>query len=106
MNEASVQGIVKRIAKRLNKSIEQINLDIFMMFNQEEIKLIKVPINSLYYSVQKILTDELVTEIHAILKHRMEYRLNNFEKLVSVITSKSDPMKIIAEHLGISISKE
>lgn len=101
MKEASVQGIVKRIAKKLNKSIEQINHDIFMMFNQEEIKLIKVPVNVLNYTVEKDLTDELITEIYTIMKIRMENRLKNFEKLVSFISSDSDPIKIIEEHLGI-----
>ena len=101
MKEASVQGIVKRIAKKLNKSIEKINHDIFLMFNQEEIKLAKVPVNVLYYSLQKELTDELIADIHSTLKIRMENRMKNFEKLVSFIQSKSDPIKTIAEHLGI-----
>jgi hypothetical protein len=34
-----------RIAKKLNKSIMQLNHDIFIMFNQVEIKLTKVPVN-------------------------------------------------------------
>ena len=101
MQEASVQGLVKRIAKKLNKSIEQLNHDIFIMFNQEEIKLAKVPVNVLYYSMLKELTDELIEEIHSTLKLRMENRLKNFEKLVSFISSGSDPIKTIAEHLGI-----
>lgn len=101
MEEASVQGIVKRIAKKLNKSIEQLNHDIFLMFNQEEIKLAKVPVNVLNYTMQKELTDELIAEIHDTLKLRMKTRLENFEKLVSFISSKSDPIKTIAEHLGI-----
>lgn len=101
MKEASVQGIVKRIAKALNKSIEQINHDIFIMFNQEEIKLSKVPVNVLNYSISSEFTDELLEEIHSTLKIRMENRLLNFEKLVSFISSKSDPIKTIEEHLGI-----
>ena len=86
----------------MNISIEQINHDIFVMFNQEEIKLTKVPTNVLYYTIQKELTDELIADIHSTLKHRMESRLSNFEKLVSAIKSKSDPIKIISDHLGIS----
>jgi len=101
MKEASVQGIVKRIAKKLNKSIEQVNHDIFVMFNQEEIKLAKAPVNVLNYSIQGQLSGELISEIHSTLKDRMENRLANFEKLVSFISSKSDPIKTIAEHLGI-----
>jgi len=49
MKDASIQGIVNRIAKKLNKSIEEINHDIFVMFNQDEIKLTKVPVNVLNY---------------------------------------------------------
>lgn len=101
MQRSSVQGIVKRIAKKLNKSVEQINHDIFTMFNQEEIKLAKVPINVLNYSIQKEFTEELIEEIHSILKIRMENRMKNFEKLVSFVESKSDPIKTISEHLGI-----
>ena len=100
MEEASVQGMVKRIAKKLNKSIEQISNDIFIMFNQDEIKLIKKPINVLFYTVEKDLTEQLIEEIHETLKIRMENRLLNFEKLVAFIESKSDPIKTIAEHLG------
>lgn len=102
MQEASVQGIVKRIAKKLNKSIEQINHDIFIMFNQEEIKLVKVPVNVFNYSISGELTDELIKEIYSKLKIRMENRMINFEKLVLFIESKSDPMKIISDYLGIT----
>ncbi|MBX9852070.1 MAG: hypothetical protein K2X86_09960, partial [Cytophagaceae bacterium] len=101
MQEASVQGLVKRIAKKLNKSIEEINHDIFIMFNREEIKLEKVPVNVLNYSIEKELSDELIEDIYISLKHRTENRIMNFEKLVSFISSNSDPIKIIAEHLGI-----
>ena len=38
MKVALINDIVNRIAKKLNKSIEQVNYDIFMMFNQEDIK--------------------------------------------------------------------
>jgi ATP-dependent DNA helicase RecQ len=101
MKEASIQGIVKRIAKKLNKSIEQVNHDIFVMFNQEEIKLVKVPMNVLNYSIQGELSEELVNEVYSTLKDRMKNRLDNFKGLVSFIDSKSDPIKTIAKHLGI-----
>ena len=93
--------MVTRIAKKLNKSIEQTNYDIFLMFNQEEIKLTRVPVNVLNYSVNYPLTDEVIDEIHETLKSRMENRLANFEKLVSFIRLKSDPIEIISKHLGI-----
>lgn len=102
MKDASVNGIVTRIAKKLNKSVEQINHDIFMMYNQDEIKIIRVPTNVLNYSVAKDLTDDIIEEIHQTLKLRMENRLLNFEKLVSFINLKSDPIDIISKHLGIS----
>ena len=41
MKVASINGMVTRIAKKLNKSIEQTNYDIFMMFNQEDIKRLR-----------------------------------------------------------------
>lgn len=102
MKDASINGMVNRIAKKLNKSIEQTNYDIFMMFNQEEIKLSRVPVNVLNYSVNYPLTDEVIDEIHETLKSRMENRLANFEKLVSFIKLKSDPIEIISKHLGIT----
>lgn len=102
MKDASINGMVTRIAKKLNKSIEQTNYDIFMMFNQEEIKLSRVPVNVLNYSVNNPLTDEVIDEIHETLKSRMENRLANFEKLVSFIKLKSDPIEIISKHLGIT----
>lgn len=101
MEEASIQGMVKRIAKKLNISIEQINHEIFTMFDNGEIKLVKVPVNVLNYSIIGELTDELVNKIYETIKTRMENRLSNFEKLVSFINSKSDPIKIISEHLGL-----
>lgn len=101
MKDASINGMVNRIAKKLNKTIEQINHDIFLMFNQEEITLSRVPVNVLNYSVAKSLSDELIEDIHQTLKVRMENRLANFEKLVSFITLKEDPIKIITKHLGI-----
>jgi ATP-dependent DNA helicase RecQ len=101
MEGASINGMVIRIAKKLNKSIEQINHDIFMMFNQDEIKLSRVPVNVLNYSIIRPLTDEVIEEIHATLKIRMENRLNNFEKLISFINLKADPIEIISKHLGI-----
>ena len=101
MNDASIKGMLSRIAKKLNKRIEQINYDIFPMFNQEEITLSRVPINVLNYSVNKSLSDELIEEIHQTLQVRMENRLANFEKLVLFITLKEDPIKIISKHLGI-----
>jgi hypothetical protein len=48
------------------------------------------------------LTDEVIDEIHETLKIRMENRLANFEKLVSFIKLKSDPIEIITKHLGIT----
>jgi len=93
--------MVNRIAKKLCKSIEQINHEIFTMFNQEEIKLSRVPVNVLNYSIAQEMTDNLITDIHETLKTRVENRLQNFEKLVSSINSKSDPIKMITEHLGI-----
>jgi hypothetical protein len=102
MKDASINGMVNRIAKKLNKSIEELNHDIFLMFNQEEITLSRVPVNVLNYSVTKSLSDELIEEIHETLKIRMENRLINFEKLVSFISRKEDPIKIITKHLGIA----
>jgi len=102
MKDASINGMVIRIAKKLNKSIEQVNHDIFMMLNQDEIKLSRVPVNVLNYSVTKPLSDELIEEIHDALNRRMENRLNNFEKLVMLINLKSDPIRIISGHLGIN----
>ena len=101
MKDASINGMVTRIAKKLNKSIEQTNYDIFMMFNQEEIKLSRVPVNVLNYSVNYPLTDEVIDEIHETLKSRMENRLANFEKLVSFIQQKADQIEHISKHLGI-----
>lgn len=101
MKEASIQGIVNRIAKKINKNIEQINHDIFVMFNQEKIKLTKAPMNVLNYSIQGELSEELANEIYSVLKDRIENRLGNFEKLVSFINTKSDPIKTISAHLGI-----
>jgi ATP-dependent DNA helicase RecQ len=101
MKDASINGMVTRIAKKLNKSIEQTNHDIFTMFNQDEIKLSKVPVNVLNYSVTQQLSDDEVQKIYNTLKVRMETRLENFEKLISLISQKSDPIKIISEHLGI-----
>ncbi len=101
MKNASLQGLVKRIAKKLNRSIEQINHDIFMMYNQNEIKLVKVPVNVLNYSIEQDITDEIIQELYSSLELKMDSRLNNFEKLVSLIRSKSNPIKIIIDHLGI-----
>ena len=103
MKEASINGMTTRIAKKLNKSIEQINYDIFTLFNQEEIKLSRVPVNVLNYSVNSDLTDEIISNIHETLKSRMNNRLDNFEKLVSFINIKKDPIEIISKHLGIKI---
>ncbi len=102
MKDASINGMVTRIAKEFNKSIEQTNYEIFLMFNQEEIKLTRVPVNVLNYSVNYPLTDDVIDEIHETLKSRMENRLANFEKLVSFIKLKSDPIEIISKHLGIA----
>ena len=101
MKEASLNGMTIRIAKKLNKSIEQINHDIFMMFNQEEIKLSRVPVNVLNYSVTSSLTEQVVDEIYLTLQWRMQNRVENFEKLVSLINFGSDPIEIISKHLGI-----
>lgn len=101
MKDASVNGMVTRIAKKLHKSIEQANHDIFTMFNQDEIKLNKVPVNVLNYTVAGDLSEALIDEIHAALKERVEIRLNNFEKLVQLINQKEEPTRIISEHLGI-----
>lgn len=103
MSEASINGIVKRIAKKLNKSIELINHEIFTMFNQGDIKLIKVPVNDLNYIIQKELADEIIEEIHSTLKFRMENRLLNFEKFVEFVKNKSNPIETIARHLGIEL---
>lgn len=73
-----------------------------MMFNQEEIKLSRVPVNVPNYLVNYPLTDGVIDEIHETLKSRMENRLANFEKLISFINLKSDPIKIISKHLGIA----
>ncbi|WP_347160122.1 RecQ family ATP-dependent DNA helicase [Pontibacter chitinilyticus] len=102
MKEASINGMVTRISKKLNKSIEQTNYDIFTMYNQDEIKLTKAPVNVMNYSVPELLSDDLVEEIHSILKSRVEGRLENFEKLVSFISSESDLVEIIAQHLGVT----
>ena len=101
MKDASINGMVIRIAKKLNRSIEQTNHDIFSMFNQGEMELSRVPVNVLNYSVSYPLTDEIMDEIYENLKIRMDNRLNNFEKLVSFILLKSDPIEIIRNHLGI-----
>jgi len=101
MKEASVNGMVTRIAKRLSKSIEHINHDIFMMFNEDEIKLKRIPINVLYYSVNGDFTDETIKEIHETLKIRMGNRLKNFELMVDMIEKNDDLTKVISNHLGI-----
>lgn len=102
MKNASVNGMVSRISKKLNKSIQEVNHEIFTMFNQNEIKLSRVPMNVLNYSVVGELTDDLVKQIHDALKFRMENRMANFEKLVSFINQKEDPITIITKHLGIA----
>ncbi len=101
MKDASMNGMITRIAKKLSKSIEQVNHDIFIMFNEDKIKLIRVPVNVLYYSVTGDFTDETVEEIYEILKIRMENRLRNFELLVDMIEKKNDLAKMISNHLGI-----
>jgi len=102
MKEASVNGLVIRIAKKLAKSVEQINHDIFVMFNQNEIKLSRVPINVLYYTIDGALSDDVIEEIHDLLKDIMISRLENFEKLVEIINSRTDIVKSISSHLGIN----
>ena len=72
MKDASINGMVNRIAKKLNKSIEELNHDIFLMFNQEEITLSRVPVNVLNYSVTKSLSDELIEEIHENIENKDE----------------------------------
>jgi len=101
MKEASINGLITRIAKKLNKSVEQVNHDIFTMFDQDEITLLKVPVNVLNYSVIGLLSDEVIEEIYNTLKSRMENRLGNFEKLVSLIEKRTDAISIISNHLGI-----
>ena len=90
-----------QIAKKLNESIEQTNHDIFTMYDQDEIVIAQAPTNVLNYSVCDLLSDEAITEIHETLKVRMENRLANFEKLVSFINLRLDPIEIISKHLGI-----
>ncbi|MEI9918961.1 MAG: RecQ family ATP-dependent DNA helicase [Bacteroidota bacterium] len=102
MRDAAINGMVTRIAKKLNKSIEQTNHEIFVMYDHDEIVITKAPINVLNYTVRHPLSDEMVTTIHENLKVRMENRLANFEKLVSFINLRLDPIHIISNHLGIS----
>ncbi len=91
-----------RIAKKLNKSIEQLNYDVYSMFNQGEVNLAKVPVNVLNYLVVDELSDDLVDHIHNVLSERTANRLANFESLIYAISSNSDPMHIIGQHLGIN----
>jgi len=102
MKDASVNGLVSRIAKKLGKSMEQVNHDIFMLFNQDEIKLLRVPVNVLNYAVIMPLSDDTAEAIHAALKARMSNRLKNFEMLAAIINSDSDPIAMISVHLGLS----
>jgi ATP-dependent DNA helicase RecQ len=102
MKEACIQGIVNRIAKKMNKSNEEINHDIFVMFNQNEIKLIKTPVNVLNYSILQELSDKMVAEIYTTIKLKVENRLDNFKKLIECIKS-DEPIRTITEHLGISM---
>jgi ATP-dependent DNA helicase RecQ len=101
MQEASAASIVTQISKKLNKSIELLNHELFMMYTQGEIKLSKVPVNVMNYSVVGALSDELVQDIHSTLEARNQNRLTNFERLVSFISSSNDPVKVISEYLGI-----
>jgi ATP-dependent DNA helicase RecQ len=102
MKDASMNGMITRIAKKLNKSVPEVNHDIFMMFNQDEIKLNRVPVNVLNYKVVGDITDELAERIYEVLRQRVETRLANFEKLVDLILLKEDPVQIISKHLGLS----
>lgn len=102
MKGASINGMITRIAKKLNKSVQAVNHDIFTMFSHDEIKLNRVPVNVLNYKVVSELTDDLSSELHDVLKLRVKNRLENFEKLVELIRQKEDPIQAVSKHLGIT----
>ncbi|AEW01664.1 hypothetical protein A4D02_06575 [Niastella koreensis] len=104
MKGASINGMITRIARKLNKSIQQVNHDIFTMFNHDEIKLNRVPINVLNYKVVSELTDDLSSELHDVLNLRVKNRLENFEKLVELIRQKENPIQAVSKHLGITVA--
>lgn len=99
LKEASLNGLVTRISKTLNKSIESVNHDIFTLFNDGEIKLSKVPISVLNYNIKSDVSDSWIEDLHLFSKELMEKRLNGFEKLVSLIESNSDLRETIANYL-------
>jgi ATP-dependent DNA helicase RecQ len=95
-------GSVLLIAKREGVSVREIAADLFTHYDQGAIQLRSTPTATLFYRIERDLSDDVLDEIVEAMEERKRSRLANFESFVEMICSGAKPESLIREHLGIA----
>lgn len=97
----SKSGLMKIIAKKSGKNINNITLEIWSKCINGDIRLKKAPDKALFYTIKKELTEDLVKEILNDQAEKKESRVAAFESFVAGIESGQTAEQLIKEALDI-----
>jgi ATP-dependent DNA helicase RecQ len=99
--EVSKIGSVLLLAKRQGVSVQQIADSLYRQYDEGTICLQSAPAATLFYRIERNLTEKVLNEIADAIEERKSSRLENFERFVQMISSGAKPESLIQEHLGV-----
>jgi len=100
--QVSKIGSIKLIAKRKGVSVQEIADRVYCQYDEGAIRLQSTPASTLFYRVERDLTESVLNEIGSAIEERKSSRLGNFERFVQMISSGAKPESLIREHLGVA----
>jgi len=100
----SKAGLILKIHHELKVPVSRIVSDIYTAYHDKRLKAIRVPEKLIFYTSPKELSNNVLEEMEAEIKQRIDARLDGFEALKNFIESRRPADEVIREHLGITRS--
>jgi ATP-dependent DNA helicase RecQ len=101
LDHVSQTGLVKLIAKRTGRTLNDVQDDIFKSLASGTIRADKTPSKVIYYTIHRPLSDQIHWQIKNDFDRIIEYKLNGLNKLNEVLKGHVSMDDALKNELGI-----
>lgn len=94
-------GALKLISMRTGDNLETISYNVFELYDTKKIKLVSTPKKTLYYQVNKALTEQDIQELETEFNTIVDFKLEGLSKLKEVLDNEISIQDALNLYLGI-----